>query len=123
MTRVEIIKLLKALRAAYPNVKIADAEGTVDAWELAFGEDNAEVIYKAARYHMNSCKFFPTIADIRAGINRGALLYGSPVATPKKGIEAPKKTVSVACVGSCVCPYFEGELCFGTAAEMEICNL
>lgn len=123
MTRVEIIKLLKALRAAYPNVKIVDPEGTVDAWELAFGADNAESIYKAARWHMNNNKFFPTIADIRASINRGDLSYGSQPRTQNRAITAPKKAVSVACDGSCVCPCFEGELCFGTAAEMELCNL
>lgn len=123
MTRIEIIKLLKALRAAYPSAKIADPEGMVDAWELAFGEDDAARIYKAARVHMNGNKFFPTIADIRACINRGELLYGSNDQTPTRAIVAPKKAVSVACVGSCVCPYFESELCFGTAAEMELCNL
>lgn len=123
MTRVEIIKLLKMLRAAYPNVKIADAEGTVAVWELAFGADEAETIYKAARWHINTCKYFPTPADIRAGMRRGELLYGNIAQAPTRAIEAPNKPVSVACVGSCVCPYFEGELCFGTAAEMALCSL
>lgn len=123
MTRIEILKLLKTLRAAYPTAKIQDAEEMANAWELAFGGERAETIYKAARWHMKTNRFFPTIADINAGINRGELSYGSTPQTPKKAITAPKKAVSVACTGSEVCPYFEFELCYGTAAEMELCNL
>ncbi len=76
MTREEVIKLLQILRAAYPNTKINDPAGTVSAWELAFGEDEADTIYKAARHYMNTGKFFPTIADIRKAIRKGNMIYG-----------------------------------------------
>lgn len=89
MTRREIIKLLEAMRAAYPNAKITDPEGTVNAWEMAFGEQAAETIYKAARWHMNTNKFFPTVADIRAGIKRGEMLYSSDAPVRNIGDYAP----------------------------------
>jgi hypothetical protein len=83
MTRQEILELLKRLRAAYPNSKIADPVGLVEAWEMAFGEDNAEQIYKAARHHLETSPFFPTIVDIRHAIVKGELLYGKSSQSPK----------------------------------------
>ena len=76
MTRKEIIELLRFIRAAYPNTKITDAAGMVNAWELAFAEYDASVIYKAARHHMNTSKWFPTVPDIRKAISKGQMLYG-----------------------------------------------
>lgn len=90
MTREEVIKLLKIMRSTYPNTKIPDAAAMIDAWELSFGNDPANVIYKAARHHMNTCKFFPTVADIRRCINKGQLIYGDVSKVHPIAIEAPK---------------------------------
>ena len=75
MTREETIKLLKMMRAAYPQVKITDPAGTVEAWELAFADFPAEVIYKAARHHLNTSPYFPLVSDIRKSINKGDMLF------------------------------------------------
>ncbi len=64
MTRNEIMQLLQVLSAAYPITKINDPKGTVDAWELAFGGIDANIIFGAARIHMTSSPFFPTVSDI-----------------------------------------------------------
>ena len=137
MNRNEIAKLLNMMYAVYPNTKeIKDPKATLDAWELAFGDEDAERIYKAARVHMKKSKFFPSPADIVENINRGQILYGETVKVNNNpaltsGDEqryitppvAPKTMISVFCAGSCVCPYFEGGLCDGSKEEYEVCNL
>ena len=75
MNRAEIVDLLELVSSAYPNTKIKDAENTVRAWELAFGEYPAEQIYKATRLHMNTNRFFPTPADISDLIVRAEIVY------------------------------------------------
>lgn len=75
MTRAEIANLLEIMAAAYPNAKLGDAKRMVDAWELAFGKDDAGEVYKAARHHLNTCRFFPTIADIQQCRQKGKLIY------------------------------------------------
>ena len=64
MTRDELSKLLEMLCATYPNARIKDAAQTLDAWEMNFAEYPAETVYKATRLHMETCKFFPSPADI-----------------------------------------------------------
>lgn len=95
MTRKEIIKLLEMMMAAYPNAKIVNPSELVSAWELSFGQDKADVIYKAARHHMNTNKFFPTVADIKSCINKGQMLYGDSEASVPK--IATKKIPEVNC--------------------------
>jgi hypothetical protein len=92
MTQNEISKLLEMLVNAYPMAikNITNPDALVSAWELAFGDDPADVIYKAARHHMNTCKFFPTVADIRQSINKGQLIYGNHPQPSAPAIEAPK---------------------------------
>lgn len=87
MTREEIVDLLEILAANYPNTKITDAENMVNTWELAFAEDPAEDIYKAARHHINYKKFFPTPAEIREEVVKARLLYDQESDVPM--IEAP----------------------------------
>ena len=86
MTRTETIKLLEFLKGCYPNVRIDDAPGMVDAWLLAFSDKKAKEVYQAARLHMQNCKFFPTPADIIQNINRAKILFddkpGLPQGTP-----------------------------------------
>ena len=75
MTREEIVALLATLRSNYPHAKIPDAEGLVNTWELTFGNEDASRVYKAARLHMESSSYFPTIADIRKKIGIAVGLY------------------------------------------------
>lgn len=81
MTREQIIDLLEIMAAAYPNTKIKDPQRMVEAWMLAFSEDDAERVYKAARHHINNNRFFPTAADIRESMTRGELIYGDQPST------------------------------------------
>lgn len=75
MTRKQIIELLGILEDAYPNIKFKNPEGTVTTWEMAFGSEDAEKVYKAARYHISKSPFFPTVADIKKAIPKGQLLF------------------------------------------------
>ena len=82
MSREEITKLLALAMSAYPNTKNVDAKAMVSVWEMAFGEEPAERVYKAMRFHINTNRFFPTIADIRNVMVRAEIAYnasGSPV--------------------------------------------
>lgn len=92
MTREEITDLLEMMLNAYPMAvkNITNPEATIKAWELAFSGEPADVIYKAARYHMNSNKYFPTVADIRQAMNKGQLLYGDVPEGSQRAIEAPQ---------------------------------
>lgn len=65
MTRAETLDLLEVLAAAYPYARITNPCRMADAWMLAFAEEDASDIYKAARHHMMISPFFPTIADIQ----------------------------------------------------------
>ena len=91
MNREETIKLLAMVRANYPNVKIGDASATVSAWEMALGGYSAELVFKAARLHMMTSKFFPTPADIVEKMVRSEIVYTGP---ELKAIEAPKARVT-----------------------------
>ena len=75
MTRKEIIQLLKLLADNYPNNRINDPEGTVQVWEMNLGSYEAPDIYKAARFHMAHCSFFPNPADLLKAIPRARLIY------------------------------------------------
>ena len=87
MTREETIQLLETLAATYPNAKIKDAAKMADMWQMALEDFTAEAVYKAARLHMNSNKFFPTPADIKEKLARAELIYQGP---PLNAIEPPK---------------------------------
>lgn len=92
MTQQEIALLLEMMLNAYPMAanKITNPEATIQAWELAFGDEPSDRVYKAARHHMNTSKFFPTVADIRQAMNKGQLLYGDVPEGSQRAIEAPQ---------------------------------
>lgn len=75
MTREETMRLLQFLAGCYPNKKITDPKGMIDAYMLAFSDDDAGDIYKAARHHMMTNKYFPTPADIRDCLAKGRIIY------------------------------------------------
>lgn len=78
MNRQEIVDLLEILTSAYPHAKIKDPTSMVNAWEMTLGDYSAESVYKAARYHLDTCKFFPTVSDIKDHIVRAELVYDGP---------------------------------------------
>ena len=77
MNREETIKLLAILSSAYPyaSKEIKDASALATAWEMTLGEFSAETVYKAARLHMETNKYFPSPSDIRDNIVRAELAY------------------------------------------------
>ena len=75
MERKEIVELLKIVSANYPHAKISDPKAMVSAWELLLGDYSAEAVYKAARLHMETNKYFPSPSDIRDNIVRAELVY------------------------------------------------
>ena len=91
MTRKEIIELLNVVRSNYPNAKLPSPRDTVSAWELAFADEPADLIFMAARHHMKTNKFFPTVADIMSCINKGQMIYGQE---RHPAIEAPQKLIA-----------------------------
>ena len=91
MNREETIRLLGILSNAYPNTNINDASSMASTWEMCLGEYPAEQIYKAARLHMETSKFFPTPAEIREKIVRAELVYRTPDTTKILEGESVKK--------------------------------
>lgn len=91
MTRDEITKLLEFISAAYPHAikNIKDPAAMATAWELALGDFEAGAVYKAARLHIATSKFFPSPADIRDKIIKAELIYNGPTVPT---LEAPKIT-------------------------------
>lgn len=104
MTRKEIATLLSRIRAAYPNYKLTDPNGMLDMWELAFGGDDPAKVYRAAREHLNTNKYFPTIADIRKQMCRP-----SAFDIPVNGLEVHSSAyvITFKDSGCFMCPYCE----------------
>ena len=75
MNSKEAAQILAVVRTAYPNTKIEDAGAMVQAWVMGLGDYSASSVMKAARLHMATAKFFPTIAEIREKIVRAELIY------------------------------------------------
>ena len=78
MNRDETSKLLELLYGAYPNTKIRDPQSMLTTWELTLGDYSAESVYKAARLHMATSKFFPSPAEIRDKMVKASILYERP---------------------------------------------
>ena len=97
MTRAETISLIKALVAAYPNTRIEDPAEMLNMWQMIFAEYEAESIYKAARSHMATNKWFPKPAELITAAGKAKHLYGSNTALPS--------SEHVSIPGCTVCPY------------------
>ena len=84
MTRKEVMDLLEILVTAYPysQDKIESPQKLASIWQMIFAEDDAEKVFKAARYHMNTRKFFPTPADLREVMSRARISYDN-TASPR----------------------------------------
>ena len=81
MTRNEIIDLLDILSASYPYAakSIANPKALITAWEMTLGEFSAEAVYKAARLHLETNKYFPSPSDIRDNIVRAQIAYAPTI--------------------------------------------
>lgn len=84
MSEKECMQILAIVRSVYPNVKIEDAGSMVKGWMLELGDYSASSVYKAARLHMSTNRFFPTPADIREKIIRAELVYTDTEIETKK---------------------------------------
>lgn len=85
MTREELKQLLRMAMECYPYAKskVEDPKALLDLWEITFAEWNATDVFKAFRYHVNHSKFFPTPADIKDAIPKGAVIYDDVPTTPR----------------------------------------
>ena len=104
MTREETVRLLEALMGAYPETFIKDAKMTVNIWQMAFAEEDAGKVYKAARFHMEHKPKFPSPADIKKAMTR-TYLYEQSQSIQAPAIEGsvePQKDWTTGCE---VCPY------------------
>lgn len=90
MNNKEAAQILAIIRSAYPNTKIDDAGAMVQAWVMGLGDYSASSVMKAARLHMATAKFFPSISEIREKIVRAELIYSESEIETKK-LEPSKK--------------------------------
>lgn len=97
MSREEVIKLLGILYSAYPYIKdkVNDPEAMVNTWEMCLGDFSAESVYKAARLHMNTNRFFPTPADIRSNIVRAEMVYRDSEIDQKRLEAKPEPSTAI----------------------------
>lgn len=115
MTREEIITLLKYVRNAYPNQKIENGKGIVDIWEMAFGSEDARIVYRAARLHIEKSPFFPAPSNVKELMSRAEMILGIEAEKSNAKIEAPKTmlTYTDRCpLNSHYCILY-GDLCSG----------
>lgn len=116
MTHEQIIDLLEYLGDIYPNVKLKNAQRTIDTWELMFANEDAATVFMAARLHIECSPFFPTIADVKKQMKRAAVMVEME---RQKKLEPPKApAVQIKMDGSCPLHDYEcimkyGELCDG----------
>lgn len=97
MTKAECIALVKVLMGTYPNNGITDPRITVESFLMVLGEYPAEKVYKAARLHMATNKWFPKPQEIITKMENASNLYGSNTALPS--------SEHVSIPGCTVCPY------------------
>lgn len=107
MTRLEIIELLEVIRSNYAAIKLQDPKGIVDLWEMEFAELPAHTVYQAARFHMMSSKYFPSVAEIRKIIySKTYLAMETAAAIEQKAIEGEKVIKWEDC-GCQLCPFLK----------------
>lgn len=128
MVMVEILTLLGEITSAYPHINIKDPQATARMWEMTLGEYETKHVFMAARIHIRKSKYFPTPADLIALLPNARLACEMEENKSKVKIESPKapdKLISAKayCTGSCICPYYEEDLCGGTKEEYEVCNI
>ena len=131
MVRKEILTLLNEICGAYPNINIKDPQTTARMWEMALGEYEAKYIFMAARIHIRKSKYFPSPNSLIELIPKAKMLCEMEEEKMKNNggnIEPPKAPVKLIssgayCSGSCICPYYESDLCGGTKEEYDVCKI
>lgn len=78
MTRDEITRLLETLSAAYPYYKVTDPKTLTNVWEMVLSPYSAEAVFKSARLHMETSRFFPSPAEIKDNIVKAKLIFDEP---------------------------------------------
>ena len=83
MTREETRVLLELLLSNYTFARkdITNPKLTLDLWEMAFTDYEAERVYKAARFHMATNKYMPNPADLIKSMVRAEIAYDEPKRT------------------------------------------
>lgn len=120
MTREEVISLLKYVRNAYPNQRLEDAKGTANIWEGAFANEDARIVFRAARIHVENSPYFPAPANIKNLMVRASLLIELEAEqAEQRKLEGPQApNVLIPAVGGS-CPLNDHEcvlyndLCYG----------
>ncbi len=69
MTKKEALQILAILKAAYPSsyngMTKEEATGTVSVWCMQFADVPAEVVMMAIQKLISTCKFPPSIAEVK----------------------------------------------------------
>lgn len=72
MTKKEALQILAILKAAYPSsyngMTKEEATGTVSVWCMQFADLPAEVVMMAIQKLISTCKFPPSIAEVKGKI-------------------------------------------------------
>jgi len=79
-----------------------DSKELLKNWEMAFGNEDAQTIYMAARHHMDVSPYFPTISDIKKSVNRGQLVYGRAPEAPRLKIQGDVSEDAICKLERCV---------------------
>lgn len=61
--RVDVLRVLRVLSAAYPQFEVRDAQ--IDVYCVVLADLPAHVLAAAAIQHISSSKWFPTVAELR----------------------------------------------------------
>lgn len=70
MTMAETAKILALIVAAYPGRGVKADEMTVGLWRDMFADDDAREVMLAVKAMFATCKFPPTIADVKEAMQR-----------------------------------------------------
>lgn len=93
MTREETAQLLAMMKAVWPNHPMPEPDAMVMAYWMGLDDVSADVVAIAFKAHLKDPqrgRFFPTVADLRAGLPtmpmRNALPAGTQAAQPTRHI-------------------------------------
>ena len=72
MKKSEATKILAILTAAYPNfyknLSVEEANGVVSVWTIQFADVPADIVFMAVNKAISSCKYPPSIAEVKERI-------------------------------------------------------
>ena len=72
MNKNETMALMNMLNAAYPrstaNMTTEERTAQLRIWHIMFEGDAADTVFRAAKMHIATSKFMPSISEIKAGV-------------------------------------------------------